>query len=261
MAYCENFKGILRAYDDTTKTRLLSVARCKQWSCEYCAVKNKQIWRARILEYIANNKDRDYSWFTLTAHENTHKRWDRQKATHYNLIHGFSKIMKRIRRKFGNDVFYVRIFETHKSGALHLHCILSIHFTDIVTRNKGKKSQYTDSNWLRKSARLCGVGYMTHASNIESEKWFSVAGYITKYMTKHNIGIDTMPRNIRRIQSSRHIRFTTDKSAAKHKWSINTGYWIDEYIDDVKNGITPIFINEKREVNSDDYLDSNVLPK
>lgn len=205
--FCPNFVGVARA-TTPEKNYLITTARCKCWSCEFCAEKNRAQWTAAILDHI-NKSGLDWSWFTLTAHPQAHK-WGWE-YTRKNILGTWDRLIKRMKRKYGKFE-YVRVLELHASGAFHLHAIRSGTFDDIVTRRKGSDSEFTDSPWLRKNAVNVGLGYMTHAGNIEGEKRGAVAFYVVKYMAKLDTeGLEKF-RGCRRIQTSRGIKRVTVKN-------------------------------------------------
>ena len=260
MNYCPNFKGVLKKTDKIENKKTVTVARCKMWSCKYCAEKNSKKWQAVILEFV-NTSGLEWSWFTLTAHKNTHKHDKIVRSTYVNLRGSFSKLMKRIRRKFPNQtIAYVRIFEQHKSGALHIHCIISVSWDDIVTRNAGSKKAYKDSKWLRENFPECGGGYKTHCDNIDIKKSFFAAFYVTKYMTKTGSEETKNLSGIRRIQTRRHFVYNP-KTEASDGWILSSGYYDDEFIEDLDQNMTVYNATEKRIFTSDDFLDGFVYPK
>lgn len=242
--YCPNFLAALTTTND--KGQKIAVAgRCKQWSCKFCARKNREKWQAVLLDYI-NKSDQDWCWFTLTSHRNAHKTSRRGVYSLLNIKNAWDRLTKRMRRKYGHFE-YCRVYEKHKSGAFHLHCIRSGAWDDLTTRNRGKKSAYEDSKWLRKTAASLGMGYMTHADNIERKKRGVVVFYVAKYMVKleGNGGDDW--RGVRRIQTSRGIKYN---QPSENKWEFKSGLYERELLTDER---TYYLVNEKRLLNWDDF--------
>jgi len=216
---------------------------------------NRAKWAAVLIDYINNSKT-EWSWFTLTAHQNAHRTSDKGRYTLLNLQRAQDALMKRMRRNYGNFE-YCRVYEKHKSGAYHLHAIRSGQFDDIVTRNRGKKDkggvsrEYNDSAWLRSTAKELGLGYMTHADNVPRGKAGVVAWYAVKYMTKFE---STDFKGVRRIQTSRGIKYN---QPSEYDWTIKSGL----YLHDLKLGEQNYFLlNEGRELNLDDFDASHVWP-
>jgi len=253
---CENFHGILTT--ETDKNILLARARCKQWTCAYCAQKNRQIWRARIIDFINKNDTLNWSWFTLTAHSK--KRG--ANASLKNLRDVWQKLIQRIQRHFKDvkKIHYVRVFEPHKDNSYHLHCIISVHWDDIKTRKSRKKdhADTTYGKWLAKTAKDLKIGYYTHAANFEGQHAGYIAGYVVKYMTKISREQKEEIGRIRHIQTSQG--WPKWKPEAKHNWSITVGI----FERDLRHSIEiqkPIFdLSESREITSDDFLDGYVYP-
>lgn len=241
--YCDKYRGILSGIDGND--RKLIRLRCKMWSCRYCAEINRNIWRARIIAHI-NEIGGNWSWFTLTAHRQ--KRGS--KLSLQNLRDATDKLFKRIRRKFGK-VHYCRVFEKHKDGSYHLHCIISVHFDDIKTRHQkdGKKVKY--SAWLKKTATELSLGYYTHADNFEGEHAGYIAGYVAKYLTKIDNEFRQELGRVRHIQTSQNWYNKKPDNPTPHiHWDWKNGYhWTDYLWDTEANGLVLVI-----DITNDDYL-------
>jgi len=182
--------------------------RCKSWQCEFCARKNRELWRSHLKKRIG--KIGGLWWFiTLTAHENT-----RTPGTSLeNLRENLDRLFKRIRRVWGR-VDYVRVYETHQTGAFHAHIVmqgLSHRVQKMVAKNgqeyfrpasepKGK-GNWSVRTWFRRSARQIGMGYMVDVQQLQATP--VVVNYITKYMTKDAQAFYV--KGLRRIQTSQRI--------------------------------------------------------
>lgn len=255
MNYCDNFNGVMISYDKSKNTTFLSVSRCKSWYCEYCAVKNKRRWRAVIIDAI-NRSGKKWSWFTLTAKGNSHKAPNSNKCTLDNLANNWDRFVKRLRRRYGS-FSYVRVYEKHNSGNYHLHCLCSFWFDDIKTRRKGTDKEYNDSPELRKIATDCGYGYMTHADNIDGHGGY-VAGYITKYMTKmENEQREDFGR-VRRIQTSRDIKYKSVNTELE--WRHMDAFYLDDMSKELGLGHEVWNLNENRHMSFDDFESTNIYP-
>lgn len=248
---CKNFVGVLVAH--TGEKRLAAIARCKSWYCEECAKMNTKQWRAAITDYINKNPDKVWCFFTLTAHRNA-------KTAEYslkNIQRAWDRLIKRLKRKYG-AFEYVRVYEKHQSGRYHLHAIASFHFGDIVRRNRGKKSEYTDSPTLRKIATNLGLGYMTSADDLNIA--FRAVSYATKYMTKQMQEDREEWGRVRRIQTSRGIKYKSEK-ASEYDWVLHSAIFLPDLQQSILDGIPIILLNEDgRELTYDDFLNSNYYP-
>lgn len=247
--YCPNYAAAFLTTTPDGK-KLAVAGRCKQWTCAFCAEKNRAKWTAVLIDHVNKSKD-SWSWFTLTAHSSAHKSVNPARYTLLNIRNAWDKLIKRMRRKYGKFE-YCRVYEQHKSGAFHVHCIRQGVFDDIVVRNEGKENEYSDSVWLRSVAKELKLGYMTHADNIGRAKAGLVAFYVVKYMTK----LESMEdwHGVRRIQTSRGIKYNTP---SEYTWKIKSGL----YLDDLNtSGDNWYLINEGRELNSDDFNETYVWP-
>lgn len=187
---------------------VMSRLRCKSWQCEFCARKNREMWRSHLKKRIG--RIGGAWWFiTLTAHEDLRGR----SVSLQNIRGNLDRLFKRIRRVWGS-VDYVRVFETHKTGAFHAHIVLS-GLSDRVQRYVAKNGQEyyrpTDilrghgnwgcQTWFRRNARQIGMGYMVDTKRIQTVS--QVVNYITKYMTKEAQAF--YEPHLRRIQTGGQI--------------------------------------------------------
>ena len=250
MDYCPNFQSAFTTTDNAGK-RLAVAGRCKGWGCPYCAPKNRAKWTAVLIDYV-NKSDTDWCWFTLTAHKNAHRTSHKGKYTLLNIRRAWGALVKRMRREYG-FFEYCRIYEKHQSGAYHLHCIRQGSWGDITRRNRGKKSEYSDSIWLRKNATSLGLGYMTHADNIKKHKAGIIAFYVVKYMTKIETGNSDW-EGTRRIQTSRGIKYNLP---SEYTWEMHSGLYVKDIL---VGGKTVYLLNEKRILDSDYFLEHNAWP-
>jgi len=209
MDFCTHYP--LCAYARVSAHRaLFTRLRCGQWSCEYCARKNRDIWRAHLLDTLPRLSD--HWWFiTLTAHE-----WRRSAASSLaNIRENLDKLFKRLRRIF-KHVQYVRVYEKHPtSEARHAHLIAcglspflskevsrtnSIQFIPLLSR-QSHRGTWTINTWFKKTARELGMGYQVKCKAIDNAQ--QSIGYVTKYLTKSFQ--DLHERGLRHVQTSREI--------------------------------------------------------
>lgn len=206
---CKNFKGLAVVDGDPDTEMLVARLRCKKWDCEFCAVKNRQIWRAHIIDTV-NKMGGEWLFVTLTAHRKAHS----DKRTIENLKSAWKRLYDRLRYKFkGQKLEYVWLYEKHTGTdakgqpkqTYHVHMILRAVVAGGNKWNARKKYWYHPEmhNWLKDNAAAIGAGYMAHAAKIEESNGGLVAAYITKYMTKDAQNLQGFPRGMRRIQTSR----------------------------------------------------------
>lgn len=211
--YCSNYSAI--AYADDGDTRKITRLRCKQWSCEYCAIKERDIWRAAIIDSV-NRIGGKWSFLTLTLADYVHNlpsRFDRLAKSIEVIRSSWDKLVKRMKRKYG-AFEYVRVIESHKDGTLHIHLLASFHHPNIKVVEQPDKKPYGYTRWLKKHVPACGFGYIMDVQNLGETvgegDWHAgqVAGYVTKYMTKDLEDFDDVRRKsrFRKIQTSRGIK-------------------------------------------------------
>lgn len=207
MLFCPNYSLVVWKFVPGEPAIMVRL-RCKSWQCEFCAKKNRELWRSHLKKRIG--KIGGSWWFvTLTAHENT-----RTPGTSLaNLRNNLDRLFKRIRRVW-KRIDYVRVYETHQTGAFHCHLVMQ-GLSARVFRLQAKNGQtyYTPDNkplvartwgvktWFRRNAREIGMGYMVDVQALRDTP--QVVNYITKYMTKEAQSF--WVKGLRRIQTSERI--------------------------------------------------------
>jgi len=149
----------------------------------------------------------EWSFWTLTMPSMFHKLKDEETRARYSLKSirkNWDKFMKFMKRKYGKFE-YVRVFETHESGCLHIHFLANFWIPDkdykTVYDASGKKD-YSYSADMKKDAVYYGWGKMHSVENLPIGDFARTVGYVTKYMTKlSDVGRGEFGR-IRRIQVS-----------------------------------------------------------
>lgn len=229
--YCPRYKVALKADDEGSK--LIYRPRCKMWDCPYCAVLNKRIWLARIFNEVKKSGKKLWYFWTLTLDGDDH-----QGNTAYSLQvwrEVWDKLMKRIRRDLGN-IKYIRIFETHKDGTLHVHMLTSHAYSDRKKRTNNMQKVVHESATLAKHLDELGLGWVhdiklirTKESDMENVG-ANVGAYITKYMTKDLQGHirkelkDAGMGRIRMIQTSRGWCDEPEEKHDKLEWEAEPLY-------------------------------------
>lgn len=213
MSYCNHYSRI--AISDTGQKVLLVRLRCKQWSCDFCEKKNRQMWRAHLhqkMPKIGGN----WSFLTVTAmgidHEN--------QTTLNKIMSSWDRLLKRLKRAYG-AFEYVRVYERHKSGEFHVHLLISYIPDDFLDDSSWKFERTRKGFKWSMVKRYRGIGYQNlHDASIavglgaitdftplvgENGAFFDVVHvvrYVTKYMSKN---LANMPKHTRRIQCSSRI--------------------------------------------------------
>lgn len=243
-SFCPNFKQVLLA-ENPDKTKLLLLrARCKQWSCAYCAPMNQTLWRKHLNERIGALGGA-WSFMTLTAHSAAHDGgW-----TLLNLRDAYKPIYDSIRYNFGaqKPIDYVRIFEQHKSLEFHIHMLWRLNLDPFTEMNK----------WLKDLVTRNGLGWRCEwVAARDNENPSGITRYITKYMTKSAQGGMDMPKGIRRIQTSQGIGALKPEKA-KENWHRSTGVYKAE----LKFYEQVIDVNTGHIVTASDFKGWSVYPK
>lgn len=207
---CENFDGWL--VGRKPGQIVIGKTRCGMWTCGYCAKKNQEIWQAKIINGINLLKKPEWSFITLTAHEN---------ATNYvmsmkNIQNGWKTLQTRIRRKIKdegkeNSFSYARVYEQHKDGRVHWHMVCSWVPVDY---KEPKKKTDKGSRWISDNARECGLGYQTKTLKIEGHGGY-VASYVVKYLTKVE---NEWPKGTRLVQTSRDWPKSEISEKSEYTW-------------------------------------------
>lgn len=190
--YCPNYSAVLSAVTDDN-VRVILRTRCKLWLCPFCARRNKREWRWRIMSTI-EQRDENENWYlwTLTLSPKTHSSGDT--ATSLDVWRAsWNKLMGKLRYRFGKFM-YIRVFETHKSGILHVHMLANVTFGDIrkitqVNEDQTKNIRH-HSDELETIMRSYGLGKIHDIKPIETTNYDNngharnVSAYVTKYLTK-----------------------------------------------------------------------------
>lgn len=208
MAVCKNYIKV--AYTITgPKEALLTRLRCKQWDCAYCAEKNAKTWQYWLIKRLPEISQ---EWYLITLTAHSKKRTEL--ASFNNLRTNIDKLVKRIKRVWGDDIEYVRVFEKHPtSDAIHVHLIMSGITPYVVngcssklrpmavgvTTRKGHVGTWSVQTWFKKVCQELGMGYMADVQQIKGEP-SRAAHYVTKYLTK---GQDAL-----HIPYLRHVQVT-----------------------------------------------------
>lgn len=161
---------------------------------------------------------------TLTARGYTRA----EQSSYEQLKHGIDKVMKRVRRVYG-EIEYVRVWEKHpKSEAVHAHFVIGglspylekrqlpnrrTVFRPTETRNN-RKGFWSSQTWFKVAAFDCGMGYQVDLSGVSSQ---TATRYVTKYLTKDCQAINI--KGIRHVQTTRGIG-SPDRPDSEFSWTV-----------------------------------------
>lgn len=248
--YCRNFAGkILKNKTDYTENVLVRI-RCKKWSCSYCASKNKEVWRASLIDQFNHNEHLrgwDWSFVTVTCPAWVHKipdKTERAEASARIIKTGWNGLLSAIRKHIGQKFEYIRVVEDHADGTLHIHMLMSAQWDDIVYR---KKDNEPYSRWLAQMARKHGFGFICSTRNLgiagesEAVNTFAALLYCLKYVTKTSVNVMQLItiNRIRFIQTSRGIKSPQtirDETGTPSNWKLSLPIDVQEFYHDMQNG-------------------------
>jgi len=203
----------IMAINRETKEAVYTEVNCKQWDCAACGYRNARKWIARIIRGVKFYGGQWY-FMTLTAHAT---RRGVEKSVK-NLRDGWRLMYNRFLRAYGK-FHYVKIFEPHKDGTLHLHLLtdLSLPYKTkrIKSKKTGKMQDEYDCRVLKDISAQVGIGYQCNYQPLENAGL--AAWYVAKYLGK-SIATTDFPKGLRRIQCS-------------HRWQILPKLYDDENID------------------------------
>jgi len=245
---CENFSKILLGTDN--KKRLIGFARCKQWTCAYCAQKNKSIWRAAIIHALNQRTDITWTFLTITAHENAKNTRNSLK----NIQTGWTRLYNKMKyhcRKHHMDVHYIRVYEPHKDGRIHAHMLLG-YSPQIPYRLD--EFEFLYERWFKDNARSSGMGYEANLQLLQENNAGYVSAYISKYMTKME---KALPKGTRRIQSSQNLITTmNDNEPSPYIWSAMDSVTLEDFVQWLKFDCEVIDLSTGDIITADDFNDN-----
>jgi len=241
--YCGSWSAIAISSalsDDSGRAyKLLIRTRCKSWRCEYCAQKNRKYWTRRMVEGVQAVSDTSTRAFfiTITAASNT-----RGVAASYKALsvawRRLTEFWRKIHRRMGlRTPEYIRVFEAHRDGTLHLHAIWvsqlppsTVYVTAYHRMSKSAcmagdkdKGGLTAGQWRAKDLlKHWGAGHQVRIEQLKTDAAPFVVSYIAKYLSKAGQAAD-MPRGARRILSSRGIGIGDEDESDALSWDVHRG--------------------------------------
>lgn len=227
------------------------------------------MWRAHLLQtFLHGMEDERWIFVTLTAPS-----W-----AHYNplkslksLKKGWGKMYDKLRYKNGGKLSYVMVYETHKSGAFHVHALANMGDVydasdeQINSSFQGEERIKAEKAhqfcvWLKDKATNSKIGWVCHATRIkegdtQNDNARLAVGYIAKYFTKGSLEM-AMPARWRRIGTSRDIGSPKTKSKKEFTWVVR--HSISER--DVR-AIPHYLMSENRLLDASDFGDTGLYPE
>lgn len=227
---CPKFHNVATTIADKNgkEMRLLLRLGCKQWQCPVCYKRNRELWRHHLMKKISEIGG-EWSFWTLTVPSFIHKASTEDKRAKLSLFRirdNWDKFIKFMKRKYGKFE-YVRVFETHESGCLHVHFLASFHVPEIDYRTAhiGTPKEYSYSASMKDVIKVnYNFGEMHSVENLPVGDFARTVGYVTKYMTKEDDFVTKYlgKLRVRRIQTSRKIG-AVPKSKSEYEWKIVNG--------------------------------------
>lgn len=169
-------QGALIGIDPATMQGVVIPMLCKSWACPRCRKKKTRQWTAIAID------GKPERFITLTCDRD---RFASVEHAFQVMAKAFSKLVARIRRKFGSFE-YIRVWELHKSGYPHLHIM--------------QRGGYIPQKWLSETWDELGVGKIVDIRKIHRPQ--VTAAYVTKYMGKGLAVLSEKFRGLRLIVKS-----------------------------------------------------------
>lgn len=265
--YCPNYSVPLHTYDNQETEALVYRARCKMWSCGYCANINRRVWLARIMLEVGKDEIKEWTFFTFTLRGKDHKSSQHSLSVWRST---WDKLMKRLKREYG-PFSYVRVFETHKSGAFHVHMMASTSVPDVELRVRElDSSEYWHSEKVKGHLDALKLGYIhdckpiVEDGRVDSSKSALIASYVGKYLTKEiqsdvrkSLKLAKMGR-VRMIQAS-HKFAQVPTNETDRVW-VAGPLKFNEAIEVWHNGNDVVDVDRKLTITADDYYDYEHYP-
>lgn len=227
------------------------------------------MWRAHLLHTLTDDMPhKRWVFITLTAKGVLHRD---AKKTLQNLKQGWGKLYDKIRYKWGRAFSYVMLYETHKSGAYHIHALVDLGEeydvygpapsgnTDHKELVKAEK-RHGFCKELKRLAVKAKIGYIVHARRINEgdtpgDNVRLAVGYVTKYFLKQ-VDILDFPKHARRIGTSRDIGSPKTKSKKMFTWRVRSYIHWREAMEKPH-----LIIAENRILEASDFGDTGMYPE
>jgi len=267
MQHCPHYSLALHTTDNEDKDALIYRARCKAWSCDYCAEINRKVWRARIMLEVGKNPADVWHFWTLTLDGKDHEANTAKSLQVWR--ENWDKLMKRVKRDLGT-MRYARIFETHKDGTLHVHMLCDKTYPDVtpVIESDGRTNYRSETLKTHLVALLLGWRHdlkpiVTETPENEGNER-NVSAYCVKYLTK-DIQSDVRSRlreagmeRVRMIQTSQFWA-NVPTSAEQRDWQ-RGGMTFIEFDALASDEVVTVDVDAKRVVKTGDFFGTGIYP-
>jgi len=266
--YCPRITSLLASPDFKPGFIALTRMRCKQWDCEFCSTKNSDLWRAHLLETLCNKlPDKRWVFITLTAPSWSHS--DPQKSLK-KLKEAWGKIYDKLRYQNGGELSYVMVYETHLSGAFHIHALVDMGekydsygvIIDDTLERKAKiraEKRHPFCKLIKEMCEKTKIGYICHATRVKEgetgkDNQRLAVGYISKYFTKGSLEM-AMPKRWRRLGTSRDIGSPATKRDKGFTWKMRAFVTPKD-----TDHIPHYLLTENRVLDASDFGDDAIYP-
>ncbi len=236
MPYCPRIKTLIGSLDFKPGFLSITRMRCRQWDCEYCAIRNADMWRGHLLHTFCDiMTDKKWIFITLTVPPELHKM--PIEFSIKRLKEAWGGMYDRLRYKNAGKLSYVLVFEPHKSGIFHCHALCDmgaiydaygviIDYTLPHDIRVEKEKEHPFAIWLKEKCTDEKLGWVCHATRIREGRTGGdnarlAVGYITKYFSKAVTEV-ILPKRARRICTSRDIGSPRSKSKKKYSWVLKS---------------------------------------
>jgi hypothetical protein len=212
-------------------------------------------------------QESDWYFWTLTLAGEDHK-----SDTAYSLQvwrESWDKLMKRVKREC-EGMRYVRVFEAHKDGTLHVHMLADKTYDDVREVIEGDGRKNYRSGGLKRALVALGLGWrhdlrpiVTKDAENDGEAR-NVSSYVVKYLTK---GIQSYIRaqlraaglsRVRMIQTSRGWSRVPANKAGREWCKGEISY--DQYDRIIEQGGVLLDANLRRAVKVADFHGEDYYP-
>jgi hypothetical protein len=218
------------------------------WDCEHCATVNRNQWRKHLADFDRSHHCL-WTFITLTTSPESH----RDQTTLDNARKAWNTCYQALYRFNGRKAFhYVRVFEQHKDGAIHIHALVDLRMDDEnKVSNTGLVYAPKFTRYLKDLGADKWGAYIAHGVNIMGDSGHVVL-YITKYMTKQAQSF-IASKGLRRIQCSQSLSMA--KYTPSETWLLSGRLTLrDFYENDIYD------VNLKRRLTEQDF-DDGLYPK
>jgi hypothetical protein len=266
--YCPRYSVALKTTDATKDNPVLIYrARCKQWDCPYCSVINQRIWRGRIMLQVERQPTQAWYFWTVTLDGRDHI-GDTANSLYIWREH-WDKLLKRVKRDIGK-FDYLRVFECHKDGTLHIHMLANASYPDVicVRENDGRENYRSES--FQQHLTQVGLGWRHDIKPIKTPDSDNngvarnVSAYVTKYLTK-DLQSDVRQllksagmSKVRMIQTS--LRWADVPSKESNRNWIADGIHMQEFDKYNRDNILSMDVDTKEIITYDDFYDYEYYP-